>query len=243
MAIRTRDTHVPATALRRELSIGRGTVALGAVAVTGAVATAIVEFARVWKRGSAPLPAENHHLLAAGRTATRETLAVVREGAHAGTERENALFNMLGAFVVTFGGARAVTALIRSGRARAVLGNMRVGHRHIHHFVPGMIVAIGAGGTAIAVRREGLDRWLALPFGAGAALVFDEAALLLELEDVYWSEEGVLSVQLSLATIVLLSLLALGVRLLRRGEAVVLPHAPPPSMAAPGPPGADGAPR
>ncbi len=229
------DRPWPVARVRRELSVGRGTVALGAAAVAGTIATAAVEFARVWRRGSAPVPHHANELLAAGRTATRETLEVIRQGAHSSPRRENALFNMLGAFAATFGGARAVTALIRSGRARVVLRNVRVRDRHIHHFVPGMVVALAAGGTAIAVRREGLDPWLAVPFGAGTALVFDEAALLLELEDVYWSEEGVLSLQLSFAAIVLLSMLALAVRLLRRGERVVLapPAAVPPADAPP----------
>ena len=31
---------------------------------------------------------------------------------------------------------------------------------------------------------------LAIPFGVGAALVLDEFALLLNLEDVYWAKEG-----------------------------------------------------
>ena len=37
-----------------------------------------------------------------------------------------------------------------------------------------------------------------MPFGAGIGMTFDEAALLLDLRDVYWTREGVLSVQLSL---------------------------------------------
>jgi hypothetical protein len=97
-----------------------------------------------------------------------------------------------------------------------------VGERHIHHFVPGIVLALGAGGCAIALRRRDVDRWLALPFGAGSALVLDEAAVLFQLEDVYWSEEGVLSVQLSFAALALLASLALAVRLLRRGESTVL---------------------
>jgi len=74
---------------------------------------------------------------------------------------------------------------------------------------------------------------MAIPFGAGAALVLDEAALLLELEDVYWSERGVLSLQLSFAAIAGLAALALALRLLRRGEASVLPHPPPGGPAPP----------
>jgi len=204
----------------RGLTLGRGTVALGGLAVAGTVATVVVEWARVWRHASAPVPRDTAHLLDAGRTATRETVQVIREGYRAG-ERENALFNMLAAFVATFALTRGITALIRSGRGSSVLGNVVVADRHIHHFVPGMIVAGGAGAVSIAVGRQGLDRRLAVPFGAGVALVLDEAALLLELEDVYWSQEGVLSVQLSFAAIALLAALAVAVRLLRRGEETV----------------------
>jgi hypothetical protein len=206
--------------------LGRGTQALGAVAVSATVATAGLEWARVWRRGSAPLPRETEHLVAAGATATRETLAVLREGYRASPTRENVLFNLLAAFAVTFGFARGATLVIRSGRGAGMFRNVTVGDRHIHHFVPGFAMAFVAGGVSIATRREDLDRWLAIPFGAGVALVLDEAALLLELEDVYWTEEGVLSLQLSFGTIGLLSALALAVRLLRRGEPYVLPEEP-----------------
>jgi hypothetical protein len=207
---------------RRRLTPGRGTMALGGVAVTATVATVAVEWARVWRRGSASLPHETDDLVAAGATATRETLAVVREGYRASPERENVVFNLLGAFAITFALARGTTFVIRTRRGSGLLRDVKVGDRHIHHFVPGFVMAFLAGGFSIATDHEGLDRWLAVPFGAGVALVLDEGALLLELEDVYWSEEGVLSLQVSFATIALLAALALGVRLLRRGETRVL---------------------
>jgi hypothetical protein len=50
----------------------------------------------------------------------------------------------------------------------------------------------------------------------------DESALLLELEDVYWTEEGVLSVQVALTGMTVLASLALARRVLRRGEERVL---------------------
>ena len=66
-------------------------------------------------------------------------------------------------------------------------------------------------------------RCFAVPFGVGAALTLDESALLLRLDDVYWSEEGILSVQITLAT----ASLVVGGRArhaasLRRGERRVL---------------------
>jgi hypothetical protein len=53
-------------------------------------------------------------------------------------------------------------------------------------------------------------------------LTLDESALLLELDDVYWTREGTLSVQITLAAMALISAAVLGARLVRRGEEVVL---------------------
>ena len=72
---------------------------------------------------------------------------------------------------------------------------------------------------------SGWRRWLALPFGAGVALTLDESALLLKLDDVYWTEEGIVSVQITFAALAMLSALALALRTLRRGERTVLPDA------------------
>ena len=65
-----------------------------------------------------------------------------------------------------------------------------------------------------------------MPFGVGMGLTLDESALLLELDDVYWSEEGILSVQIALAVAAMLAAVALAGRFLRRGEQVVLEHEP-----------------
>ena len=68
---------------------------------------------------------------------------------------------------------------------------------------------------AIGTKGEKLDKYLAFPFGVGVALVLDESALLLELDDVYWTEEGVLSVQIAFAAIAMLSAMAYLIRMLR----------------------------
>ena len=71
----------------------------------------------------------------------------------------------------------------------------------------------------------GVEPRLALAFGTGMGLTLDESALLLELDDVYWSREGILSVQIALAAMALISASALGLRFLRRGEATMLTEA------------------
>jgi hypothetical protein len=143
-------------------------------------------------------------------------LPALREGYREGSTRENTVFNMLAAFVATFGGARAVTYVIRA--ETGPFKNVTIGGRHIHHFVPGLLVAFATGGLSIGMRHEELDKWLAIPFGAGLALVLDEAALLLELEDVYWTRKGLVSVQIVLGTAALLATLGIAVRLVRRVE-------------------------
>jgi hypothetical protein len=49
-------------------------------------------------------------------------------------------------------------------------------------------------------------------------LTFDESALLLDLEDVYWSREGLVGVQITLATASVMAAGMLALRILRRGE-------------------------
>jgi hypothetical protein len=190
---------------------------------TAAVAAVVVgEIGRVWRRGSAPLPQDTDHLLAAAEEAVAETAEVARAGYRDVSTRENSMFNLLTSFAATFIAVRSLTYLLRGGRTFGPFRTMRVGRRHIHHFVPGIVIALSAGSAAILTRNEEVEKWLALPFGVGMGLTLDESALLLELEDVYWSREGLLSVQITLAVMSLLGALALGLRFLRRGEQVVL---------------------
>ena len=197
-------------------------MALGTAALATSVGVSALELARVWRRGSAPLPAQTDHVLEAAEVAARESVEVAVEGFRATSPRETALLNLLASFVVSFGVVRVSTYAIRSRGTFGPFRNLRVGRRHVHHFVPGIVLAFLAGGVSVVSRNEALDQWLALPFGAGVALTLDESALLLELEDVYWTEEGVLSVQITLSAIAVLGALTLSRRLLRRGEARVL---------------------
>jgi hypothetical protein len=206
------------------MTLRRRTEALGGLALLSGGALCAWEVRHIWQRGSAQATARSGHYLQAGRVAAREVVTVLREGYRASSTRENALLNMLLAFAATFGVARGITHTIRGGSGP--FRNIAIAERHIHHFVPGILIAFCAGGLSIALRQEQLDKWLAVPFGAGAALVLDEAALLVELEDVYWSPEGVLSVQITLGTSALLASLGLAARLLRRGELPPEPGAP-----------------
>jgi hypothetical protein len=209
-------------ARRRGLRLERRTWMLGAASLgmTGVVLGD--EVLRVWRRGSAPLPGETQDVLGAGAEAVRETVAVARAGYEGGTTREHALLNLLGSFTITFGLARVSTLVIRRHGRVGPVRNWRVGDRHIHHFVPGIVLAFLAGGASVLSRDERHDPLLAVPFGVGVALTLDESALLLRLDDVYWTEEGIVSVQITLGALGTLAAAALARRVLRRGEREVL---------------------
>jgi hypothetical protein len=221
-ALRRQRTPVRRSDARRRgaperLHLREQTLALGALAGLSVAAVFGVEFARVWRLGAVSRGRGAQDVLGTGR----QVIRVAREGYSVSATRENATFTMLASFIVTFAIARGITYRIRTHGGIGPIRDVKLGTRHIHHFVPGILIAFGAGGAAIGSQREGLDRWLAIPFGTGVALVLDESALMIELEDVYWSEQGLLSIHAAFAATTLLSLLAYLVKVLRRGEAQV----------------------
>jgi hypothetical protein len=214
-----RETPLPR---RRRLRAERRTQALALTALFTSGAVAGTEVARVWRRGSAPLPTVPADVAAAGAEALGKTVEVAVRGYQEGSTRENALLSLLGSFTLTWAIVRTSTHAIRRRGRFGPFRNLVLARSHIHHFVPGITLAFLAGGASVVSRRESLDPWLAIPFGMGVALTLDESALLLKLDDVYWTEEGIVSVQISLALVAMLSTLALALRALRRGEHIVL---------------------
>jgi hypothetical protein len=198
---------------------------LGSAAGLTTIGAFAIELGRVWRRGSAPLPAETDHVVEAAVEAGVETTAVAVAGYQAAPPHENALFNLFASFVISLVCSRAIAFALRDRRRVGPFRNVRVGRRHIHHFVPGIVLAFLAGAIAIVTHDETLEPRLALLFGAGMGMTMDEAALLLQLEDVYWTEEGLLGVQIGAGLVGLLGALAIGLRFLRRGEERVLPPA------------------
>lgn len=211
------------TTRRARLRYKRGTVALGAGAAGLTAAVLGGEVVRIWRRGTTPPPGESVGLLDVGIGLARETAAVAVAGYEGGTRSEHALLNLLGSYMVSASMVRFSTHVIRRRGTWGPFRNLHVGESHVHHFVPGILVAFLAGGASIVLRDERLGPFLAIPFGAGVALTLDESALLLRLDDVYWTEEGIVSVHITLSALGLLAAAALVLRTLRRGEEQVLP--------------------
>jgi hypothetical protein len=115
---------------------------------------------------------------------------------------------LLLAFLITFVLTRLYTRLARvygwgSGSVHGV---------HLHHMVIGILIVLATGIVAIAEWPTGIGRDLiAIFFGIGAALILDEFALSLYLEDVYWSPEGRASIDATVMGILLAGLLMVGV--------------------------------
>ncbi|MGB8945021.1 MAG: hypothetical protein WCD21_33040 [Streptomyces sp.] len=116
-----------------------------------------------------------------------------------------ALLSFVGSFLVT----RTITRLIRAGRGP--FRNMSSGDVHIHHVVPGIFLMLVGGFWAVAAGRHSLaSMFAAVIFGIGAGLVLDEFALILYLDDVYWSEQGRKSVEVVMLTAALVVLVLTG---------------------------------
>jgi hypothetical protein len=194
-----------------------GTRALGALSV-GTVGVLIgAEAVRVWRLGKLPLT-HGDEGVEGERVSPLRAPSVLLEGYRVSSTRENTILNMVASFVTTFAITRGITHTIRARGRLGPIRNLAAGGRHIHHLVPGTVLSLVSGAIAISLSRESRNRWLAIPFGIGGALVLDEAALLLELDDVYWSDEGKLSVQIAFATMGLLGAIGYAIQVHRRGQ-------------------------
>jgi hypothetical protein len=122
------------------------------------------------------------------------------------------LFCFFVAFVSGFLGVRIWVRLVRAG-VRWWPGNLTAGPVHVHHMVFGVVLMAAGGIAGLAAPTHALT-WRSLAaaaFGLGMALVFDEFALILHLRDVYWSNEGRLSVDAVFVATGVTALLVIGV--------------------------------
>lgn len=127
----------------------------------------------------------------------REVHVAYRE--ELGPKERAALWSWLG-FTAAFAAVRVITYSIRDGRGP--FRNLSVGGSHLHHYMWGIAMVSGVG--AVAVRGDDSTRRhpvVAVTYGAGMALIVDEFALLLDLQDVYWARQGRVSVDLGVAVV------------------------------------------
>jgi hypothetical protein len=123
------------------------------------------------------------------------------------------------AFLVTFLITRTIVRYIRANADSDAPKkwwqprNIGSGGVHIHHVVIGVVLVMVSGVTMVTLAVNGGVREFtaaAILFGVGAALVLDEFALILHLQDVYWAEDGRTSVDAVFAAVAVAGLLVLG---------------------------------
>jgi hypothetical protein len=132
------------------------------------------------------IPGYDQHIVLAGK----ETLVLI-----------------LLAFLLTFALTRLYTRLARAYG----WGSGSVHGVHLHHMVVGIIMVLATGLIALAAPPG--EPWfdvVGIAFGVGAALTLDEFALWLYFRDVYWSEEGRVSIDAMIMGLVLAGLLLVG---------------------------------
>jgi hypothetical protein len=104
-------------------------------------------------------------------------------------------------FAATFGVVRGITHWLRDGHGPSG-GGMSAGGTHLHHYNLGILLLSGLG--AVTIRGKEHHRRhpsAAAAYGVANALIVDEAALLLDLKDVYWAKQGRTSVDLAVGLI------------------------------------------
>ncbi len=124
---------------------------------------------------------------------------VVEQGA------EPPFWAMVG-FVLSLGGARAVVGLILKygleKRLFALVPGTDPNPMHVHHFNYGLVLVATAGLAALFPFGRRALRGLALTFGLGAGLVFDEFALFWNLNPEYAQALSLYSAAIALAVLV-----------------------------------------
>jgi len=119
--------------------------------------------------------------------------------------RREAALRMWVAFIGTFIFLRLLTFGIRF-HLLPVENVVTSSGLHIHHFVWGIVILLIIGFLGIMFWSQRLHGWLGLAFGIGAALVIDEYALWLNLQDVYWLPAGRSSIDVAILVAAVLGL-------------------------------------
>jgi hypothetical protein len=103
-------------------------------------------------------------------------------------------------FAGTFAAVRGITYSIRNGKGP--FHNVSAGTVHLHHYLWGIAMLGGVGAVAVHGSDERRRHpGVALSYGVGLALIVDEFALLLDLQDVYWTKQGRLSLNVGIGMV------------------------------------------
>lgn len=139
------------------------------------------------------LPDEN----AQPRPVLQRIARTTADGYRSSSPAERAAFAMTCGFALSLAGARKITYVQERrrdlprlrGLGRALPRVPGTDDVRVHHYLPGLAIAMTTGGAAILAGPGGIERWLSAPFGVGVGLVIDEIALLTGRNNPYWGSE------------------------------------------------------
>ena len=121
-------------------------------------------------------------------------------------------FILLGAFLGAFLFIRTSARMIRSPKFAWWPGSVETkSGLHLHHLVWGIVLMMSSSFLNFVLKPG--SPWseiLAAAFGIGAGLTLDEFALWVRLEDVYWSQEGRISLDAVVVATLLGGMIVLG---------------------------------
>ena len=140
------------------------------------------------------------------------TIASIGITIHGSGSTQSSVLLLFAAFLVSFLFIRTSARLMRSPKVPWWPGSIKTGGGlHVHHLVFGIFLMLIGGTLGFALTDDA--PWVqlsAVAFGIGAGLTFDEYALWLHLEDVYWAEEGRSSVDAAVIAIVFVGMVLVG---------------------------------
>jgi hypothetical protein len=127
-------------------------------------------------------------------------------------EEKQGLFLVLAGFILSFAFIRMSTRLMRSPKVPwwpgSVVSESGV---HLHHLVFGIVTMMISGAVGFTVLGDGpWTEICAFAFGVGVGLTIDEFALWIYLDDVYWAEEGRVSIDATVIAAAAMGLILLG---------------------------------
>jgi hypothetical protein len=125
---------------------------------------------------------------------------------------QRAGFVLLGAFLLAFLFIRTSARLIRSPKVSWWPGSVKTkSGLHLHHLVWGIVLLLASGFLNFVLKPGSpWNEILAGAFGVGAGLTLDEFALWVHLEDVYWTQQGRISLDAVVVAALLGGLIVLG---------------------------------
>ena len=127
-------------------------------------------------------------------------------------EEKQGIFLVLVGFILSFSFIRMSTRLMRSPRVPWWPGSVvSDGGVHVHHLVFGIVTMMIAGTLGLAALGD--SPWTEIcsfAFGIGIGLTIDEFALWVYMDDVYWSDEGRISIDATVIAAAAMMLILLG---------------------------------